>query len=101
MVIVGDLSTLNALPYLYAAAHMHASEGSNQCSQAAPFVYSSRTVGVVYVHRRLSNTMSMCTGWVCARLNTSLSMMQAMCPGHGYIVLILAHKVSLGSPSIL
>ena len=33
------------------------------------FMYSSRTVGVGYLHRRLSNTMSTCTIWVCTRLS--------------------------------
>ena len=50
---------------------LHASNNSNQCSQAAALVYSSRTVWVGYVHRRHSNTMSMCTIWVHARVNMS------------------------------
>ena len=37
----------------------------------AAIVYSSRTVGVGYVHKRLSNTMSMCTIWACSRVNMS------------------------------
>ena len=31
-------------------------------------MYSSRTVGVGYVHRRHSNTVSMCKIWACTRL---------------------------------
>ena len=34
------------------------------------FEYSNRTVGLAYVHRRLSTTMSTCTIWVCAMSST-------------------------------
>ena len=40
---------------------------ANQCSQVQ-LVYLSRTVGVGYVHRRLSSTISTCIIWACARL---------------------------------
>ena len=53
-----------AITILDCIAHMHASISSNQCSQAAPLC--SQAEG--YVHRRFSNTMSMCTIWACARL---------------------------------
>ena len=40
-----------------------------QCSQISfVYMYSSWVVGVDYVHRKLSNTMSTCTIWACARL---------------------------------
>ena len=45
--------------WLYTATHMHDSKQSMQPSYS--FLYSSRTVGVGYIHRRFSNTMSMCT----------------------------------------
>ena len=54
---------------LDAATHM-CMQKATAIKQLSSFVYSSRTVGVGYVHRRLSNTMSTCTIWVGARLNT-------------------------------
>ena len=47
-----------------AATHMHASNSSNQCSQVCT------QAGVGYLHIRLSETISTCTIWTCARLNT-------------------------------
>ena len=49
--------------------------------QAAVLCSQTKTVGAGYAHRRLSNTMSTCTIWMRARLNTSSSMMQAACKG--------------------
>ena len=67
VVIAGVLCTLDALQYfwLHAAIHMHAS--NNQCSKAAVLKQNSKSS--LCTHRRLSNTMSTCTIWVCARLN--------------------------------
>ena len=39
---------------------------------------NSRSISYMYVHRRLSNTMSMCTIWACTRVNTSSSVMHCL-----------------------
>ena len=56
------------LPYL--TAYMYASNSSKSMQPSCSFVCSSRTVGVGFVNKRLSNTctISMCTIWACARL---------------------------------
>ena len=59
---------LDAITILHESIQINASNNSNQCSQAAALVFSSTKVWVSYVHRWLSNTMSMCTIWVHTRL---------------------------------
>ena len=73
------LSGGRSLVHMHSWMHYH-THISTQCMQVtiainAPklhlCVHSSGTVGIGYVHRRLSITMSMCTIWACARVNTS------------------------------
>ena len=64
-------------------AHMHASNSSNQCSQATKIQLlctQTETVAVGYVH---SNTLSTCTIWECARLTHHHQMVQKVCLGQG------------------
>ena len=53
---------------------MHASSNSSQCSQAVGLCTQ------VYVHRKLSNTMSTCTIGACARVSTQQA---SSVPGQG------------------
>ena len=71
-------------------AHTHASNSSNQCSQATKIQLlctQTETVAVGYVHRRCSNTLSTCTIWECASLTHHQQMVQKVCLGQGCIAL--------------
>ena len=73
--IIGQIKSTNMLmPRWWLHGHhahwmqLFASNSSKSMQPNYSFVYSSRTVRVGYVHRRLSNTMCTCTIWACARL---------------------------------
>ena len=65
------------------------------------YMYSSRTVGVSCVHRRLGDTVSICIIQLCAGLKMSSIIMQRCAQPKAAMLDLLVLELSLGLPSIL
>ena len=80
--------------WLHAATQMHANNSHVIINNNHVCTQLNWTVGVSYVHRRLSNTMSMCTGWACARETHHCQCKQCARPTGSDIYLVVQMELS-------